>query len=1042
MKKRVKKTLIILGSTVLSILLILVIASTLFLHQKPWVKKILEKQLYKRTGIQITIGTLDYELFPLKIEAGEITLTTRLDDTEIDVYVKKLNLAGDIHRIRKKVKPYFDTIEGEGIRIEAHVKKARKKIAIEDILNLLSSLMDYVQQINMKDSYLAFTFSDQEIILEGVDFSLAPAESFDSFAYSLFCRRAEGRSEPIKSEFQNVILGSGTFTPRKKAAVDGHFSLRNNMFSVMERLVEFEEIDLRFNGTLDTSTNIFAFPDFELHIPFLMNLSCPLTVNYQDDLTLLCHPHILFADLKKLHETAKNILPFHLDGFEIDGSMDFEGQAEFAPNLTEHRTRITGKIGLNPTRITYRTSLFNLDCRLAGNIMIYDFPDNQNFSGRLNIAQTSYTSKFLEARGIDAGPDMVYDSEKSRLSLSDVKADIRDLAFDNQNKKFEFRNMEFLGQARVDPKKRILHLSRSTVRLSPFPPFHIEARAGLDREASKSLSLQSSAIGTQSLLEYFSAFIPQSLKDWEPEGKWDLQIGARHVVGEKDDAWEVSAKLGGSGVRFHDPSFSLAGESLEPSLVLEGTFRRSFNEVPLSIDFNLAHGESLWKDFYIDWSRMPIRGHIQGVIRASQKKITGLSLEAALPGFGRISSQGFIDLHEPLSVDLSLSATGLDLSSIYSFITQKGAGNQIPAELRGKAESRFTAKGNPDAFSIKGHVAIKDASISARDNTFSMKEMSGYLPFHLEKNNAFKGSGDTTEAVGHITIRDTRVSSVDIASLDLHLSSRRNGYTIDPFELEIYAAKASIGKTELEFGPDFGGFKGQSSFTWNDADLSHFPFQTEQFNLRGKLSVEVPLLEILPDRINAEGQGKMKAYGGNITITNIQMEHPFSKDRTISCNVNFAGLDLEEITDAIPFGRVTGIVSGEIRDLAFSYGQPEGFVFRLESEKRKGIPQRFSLKATNDLAILGTGEKTPFSPQSGWTRIVKDFRYNKIGILCSLKNDIFSLQGTIRKKGIEYLVKGSGLFAINVVNKQARNQIRFKDMLSRLKRIGQTKQSP
>ena len=1042
MRKRLKKTLIILGSTVLSILLILVIAFTLFLHQKSWVKGYLEKQLFKRTGIQVKIGTLDYELFPLRIEAGEITLTTRLDDTEVDVFVQKLNLAGDLHKIRKKAKPYFDTIAGEGIRVEARIKKARKKIAPEDILNLLSSLMDLVRRISMKDAYLAFLFPGQEITLQGVDLSLAPAEGPDSYAYSLFCREAGGRSEAMKSGFRNAVRGSGTLTLRKKAAVDGLFSLRDNMFSVSEKSVEFEKIDLRFNGTLDTNTNTFTLPDFELDLPLLICLSCPLTVNYRDDITLRCRPRILFADLNKLHATAKNIFPFQLEGFEIDGSMSYEGRAEFSPSRAGSKIRITGKIGLNPTRIAYRTSLFDLDCRLAGNITIDDFPGNQNFAGRLNMTQGFYASKFLEARGINAGLDMVYDGKRSRLSLSGMKAGIRGLAVEIPNNKLEFRDIGFLGQARVDPKKGIFYLSRSTVRLPPFPPLFIEAGAGLNRDASKFISLKSSAIGIQPLLGYFSAFIPKSLTDWEPEGKWDLQIDARHIVQENDDAWEVSARLEGSGVRFHDPSFSLASESLEPSLVLEGTFRRSLREVPLSINFNLAQGESLWKDFYIDWGRMPIRGHIKGIFHTSPKTITGLSQEAILPGFGRISSRGFIDLQASPSVDLAVSATELDLSSLYSFITQKGAGDRLPTGLRGKAETRFTAKGDWDAFAIKGHVAIKDASVSAGDSTFSVKEMSGYLPFHLEKNDASKGGEDSPEEEGYITIRDTRVSSLAIDSLDVRLSSRRNGYTIDPFELEIFTATASVGKTELEFGPDFGGIKGQSSFTWKDVDLSLLPFRTEQFNPRGTLSVEVPLLEIRPDRIDAEGQGKMRAYGGNIAITDIRMERPFSKDRTISCHVNFAGLDLEEITDTIPFGRVTGIVSGEIQDLAFSYGQPERFVFRLESEKRKGIPQRFSLKATNDLAILGTGEKTPFSPQSGWTRVVKDFRYNKIGILCSLKNDMFSLRGTIRKKGTEYLVKGSGLFAINVVNKQARNQIRFKDMLSRLKRIGQTKQSP
>jgi hypothetical protein len=227
-----------------------------------------------------------------------------------------------------------------------------------------------------------------------------------------------------------------------------------------------------------------------------------------------------------------------------------------------------------------------------------------------------------------------------------------------------------------------------------------------------------------------------------------------------------------------------------------------------------------------------------------------------------------------------------------------------------------------------------------------------------------------------------------------------------------------------------------------EGDLSKLPLTSQDFQLKGSLSVDLPVVEISPNHLSTEGRSEAGAFGGNISIENIQVNQPFSKNRTISCDVKLSGLDLEKLTDSIPFGRVTGIINGEIQGLALSYGQPERFNILIESEKRKGIPQRFSLKATNDLAILGTGEKTPFSPQSGWTRFVKEFRYKKIGIACSLKNDIFSLRGTIHGKGIEYLVKGSGLFAINVVNKQVRNQIQFKDMLSRLKRIGESKQSP
>ena len=183
MKKKLKKTLIIIGSTFFSILLILVIASVLLVHQKPLIKRILEKQISKRTGIHIKIGILDYEIFPLKIAAGNISFTTSWDYTEVDVFVQKLNLVGDIHRIRNKVKPYFDTVEAEGIRVDAQVKKASDRMAIDDILNGLSSFLDFGRQIDLKNADLAFAFLEQRIILQGMDFSVSPSEGSDTLAY-------------------------------------------------------------------------------------------------------------------------------------------------------------------------------------------------------------------------------------------------------------------------------------------------------------------------------------------------------------------------------------------------------------------------------------------------------------------------------------------------------------------------------------------------------------------------------------------------------------------------------------------------------------------------------------------------------------------------------------------------------------------------------------------------------------------------------------------------------------------------------------------
>jgi len=256
--------------------------------------------------------------------------------------------------------------------------------------------------------------------------------------------------------------------------------------------------------------------------------------------------------------------------------------------------------------------------------------------------------------------------------------------------------------------------------------------------------------------------------------------------------------------------------------------------------------------------------------------------------------------------------------------------------------------------------------------------------------------------------------------------------------MEIFGGKAAIGKSVFSIGSKPSDIHGTLSFSLSDMDLSQLPIESDRFSLSGLANVDLSLIEIDSEELATIGKGEVDIFDTRVNVENIKIAKPFSENRTISCDVEFKDLNLEKLTDSIPFGRVTGILRGEIKDLAFSYGQPESFIMNLESIKRKGVPQKFSVRAVNDLSVISSGEQTAISSKKGLTRFIQEFGYKKIGIFCSLKNDIFTLSGTIKEKGVEYLVKRSWLFGISVVNKKPRNRIRFKDMMDRLKRIGQS----
>lgn len=151
--------------------------------------------------------------------------------------------------------------------------------------------------------------------------------------------------------------------------------------------------------------------------------------------------------------------------------------------------------------------------------------------------------------------------------------------------------------------------------------------------------------------------------------------------------------------------------------------------------------------------------------------------------------------------------------------------------------------------------------------------------------------------------------------------------------------------------------------------------------------------------------------------------------------VLFTDIDLEEASRSFKFGQMGGIIQGNITNLVFSFGQPEKFELSIRSLKKRGIKQYVNAEAVNNLSILSTGTAFPF--RRGILQFFRYFPYDKLGIYCKLENDIFTLRGTIRQNGVEYLIK-RGLFGgINVINQNPENRIRWKQMLGRLKAISQ-----
>jgi hypothetical protein len=873
-----------------------------------------------------------------------------------------------------------------------------------------------------------------------MDFTLVPDRPPESFSYELMCQQAKFRVPTSKIGFQSSVQGAGSFSLQESPHIEGRFSFDAGQFTNSERTVFIEKIGLFFSSKLQVNNNILIVPDLRVDIPSYVHLNCPLSILLQDNAKVHFHPRIQIDTFSKIFSLVRPYIPYRIDSLEVEGSLSMEGEGRFYPKQIKEKINISGTVDLNPTHVKYKASLFSLDSNLSGRLRIKDFPLNTNISGRLKSTDGIYSLKGLKLSGVSLEIPLEFSSRASKVDLSHLNARFKNVTYHLWNKEIKIDDVTVQASGLIDIQKKHMILSQARMQFPPFPSFHLTASAGPNAGEIKSLSLKASDISFSRLLAFLSPFLPQKVNDWEPAGMLSFQLKAQNSFQNKNEVWHINTQIKTSGVAFQDPSLSFAGESLKPNLTLKADLSPPLNDIPFSAAINLSDGESLWKDTYFNWNTMPLQGRMSGRLLVPQRKLAGLSAEVSIPDFAKVAAKGSLEILKPHSMNLSVTASELQLSSLYSFFLQRYAEGKVPLEIRGEAESSVDVQNNKNGLSVKGKAEIRHGAIGTGNKTFLIKEVNVDIPLNYRRDIHLKEVTAFPPEIGFISFGEIHVPYLDSFSLKLDILSQPNRYIIDPFEIEIFGKKASIGKIFLDLEPQKAGFEGQTSLFWEGVEIAHLPFQAKPSQLQGKLWVSLPRVGLLPSKITTTGESNIEIFGGKVTIKNLQVQEPFSKERAFSFDAQFRDLNLEKVTDLIPFGRVTGIINGEIDDLIFAYGQPEHFNLKAESEKKKGVSQKFSLKAANDLAILGTGEKTQFSSNSGWTRIVNSFNYKKIGISCALKNDMFSLRGTIHEGGVEYLVKGSWLFGINVVNKHPQNKIQFKDLLSRLKRIGQSRQ--
>jgi hypothetical protein len=165
-----------------------------------------------------------------------------------------------------------------------------------------------------------------------------------------------------------------------------------------------------------------------------------------------------------------------------------------------------------------------------------------------------------------------------------------------------------------------------------------------------------------------------------------------------------------------------------------------------------------------------------------------------------------------------------------------------------------------------------------------------------------------------------------------------------------------------------------------------------------------------------------QVFDGNVTLSDLRLQDPFGKWPRFSSDVALENLDLELMTGAFSFGRITGRLSGRVDGLRLFNWAPVAFAARFYTPPGDRSKHRISQRAVENIgSIGGGGAGVAAALSSGFMRFFDDFNYERLGLSCRLENDVCAMDGVApAANGGYYLVKGKGLPRIDVIGSSRR----------------------
>lgn len=1044
------------------------LAAALLLHHRPqWAKPWIEKALGDLAGAQCSIEKWELSLRPLHLEVAGIRLFNPRSAAEPLLRVARMKAQGvlegpfgrrtlKVRRIRLQGLALFLS-QGQALPRLPGIPAKRPGLAARAAtffmhMFLFRNLL--VEELKLSGGSVRWDTPAGQLRITQIQGGLDAAKRLGLDGKA----RVRLRGGAISVRIPHWELTTASLSRQEGAAIEGFF--RSSGCSVAGPPVQTKSLALEARFRYDPAASLLTLPQVEMR--------ADETDWFQGAASLSAAAG---AEARLLVRQKKlRLSRFHLRlGKLMEAVGDAELEMEPVPRMRVHlnqgtllpaeapplllprpwreRLQVAGPVQLGGTvegRFSEGSWQWRMEAggRLPGNALAFhDGRMQLTATGEAEIhASGTFPAMELDARlkirnmGLDS-PGFRIDSAAGALSLVGAHPVYRlrrvELRIPRARFRTEPRWLEWKA-IRISTDNGLLDARRWAVSLP-----HTELRASGLRLLSLAIHADRNAVRadyqTVGLEAAAAARLP-AFAGWRLEGRIALK-GAVTLTAK--GAGTFSAQAAAEQMGFENPSGDWVGEGLAAEFEAQGSFLVPGPSVEGRLRVAFRGGEILLYTLYADLSETPLSVSLEGALdlRGARAVLrdSRLELQNVLKAAARGSAQwGGAEWR----LRASLAVPDIPMAPLFDYLIREPlqATHPMLAALRveGSLGAEFSMRAGRKDRELRGFLRWSNGLLAHADPAIRAEGIQITLPLWYASGTP---SRSERPLQGAVRIRSLHLPGLPEQDLQLSLQAMPDRLAAGPAgPLQLPGGRVELGPCRLS-----GLFTGQPLVETRlriDA-LALGPWLSRFWAspVQGTLSGELKPIRLRAGRLSSGGGLHARVFGGEVFMSTIRAAGLFGPAPSVTVDARWQDIDLARLTDGTPFGTIEGRLKGKVEGLELAFGQPERFELLMETVKHPGVPQRISVKAVDNIALIGGGQ-SPFVGLAGrLAALFKTFRYDRIGIRASLVNDVFTIRGTIHEKGREFLVKKSGFSGVDVVNQNPDNRISFRDMLKRIKRV-------